>query len=362
MPRIFQNSSMGRQYKSLFRDLVQPTDSFSDMISLFHEHRHDVAHTLEPVLQKQKTAFYTHGDTSYLQRAWARENGGRSLKTKEDILLAQIEEHRTEIFYNLDPHSFDASFLKRLPASVKHSICWLAAPFSTRIDLRGFHMVCNFNFILDDWRSYGLKASYLSPALPDEFHNAQKQPDRDIDILFVGTFSQYHLNRVKTLVRIADLADEYNIYFALSASRLTRLAEIIGEPFNFLIKKNARPKSIQKIAMSPVYGLQYFDLLQRAKITINGAIDMSQNERGNMRCFEAMSLGSLLLTDKGLYPEGFEDGHNYISYEDAQDCQSKAKTLLFEDAHRQTITKNAYDVQRRLYNKSAQYQHFLNIL
>ena len=41
--------------------------------------------------------------TKSLQRHWAREHGMPGKPSLEAILLAQIEHHRTEVFYNLDP-------------------------------------------------------------------------------------------------------------------------------------------------------------------------------------------------------------------------------------------------------------------
>ena len=50
-----------------------------------------------------QNAFFTNGDDHILQERWAEENGLRRGLDLEDILLAQIESHRAEVFYNLDP-------------------------------------------------------------------------------------------------------------------------------------------------------------------------------------------------------------------------------------------------------------------
>ncbi|RWK45654.1 hypothetical protein [Mesorhizobium sp.] len=79
-------------------------------------------------MENAPEVFFTNGDDERLQRAWAHENGLREDTPLADILLAQIEANRTEVFYNLDPIRFDSAFLKRLPGHVKRTIAWRAAP------------------------------------------------------------------------------------------------------------------------------------------------------------------------------------------------------------------------------------------
>ena len=47
---------------------------------------------------------------------------------------------------------------------------------------------------------------------------------------------------------------------------------------------------------------------------LNGAIDMAGPDRGNMRCFEAMGCGALLVSDVGNYPVGMEAGVTMETY------------------------------------------------
>jgi hypothetical protein len=77
-----------------------------------------------------------------------------------------------------------------------------------------------------------------------------------------------------------------------------------------------------------VFGRQLYELIGSSKIVLNGAIDMAGADRGNMRCFEAMGYGTLLLSDEGDYPEGM-DGHQTIStYESGTDCLARIEDSL----------------------------------
>ena len=154
-------------------------------------------HFLKPVLDGDGETFFTNGDDKILQRAWAREHDLRQSDLAE-ILLAQIEDHRTEIFYNTDPTRYDSSFVRRLPGCVKKTVCWRAAP-SGNVDLSGYGMVtCNFPSILEDWRRKGCKAGYFHPAVDPEMEG-YGNAERPIDILFVGGYSRHHSTRVKVL-------------------------------------------------------------------------------------------------------------------------------------------------------------------
>src|SRR5262245_42085231 len=70
----------------------------------------------------------------------------------------------------------------------------------------------------------------------------------------------------------------------------------------------------------PVFGLELFGARAREKSVLNGAIDMVGNERGNMRCFEAMGCGALLLSDEGKYPDGMVPERTLITYTSAADA------------------------------------------
>ena len=92
------------------------------------------------------------------------------------------------------------------------------------------------------------------------------------------------------LEAVAKLAGEYNVVYHLDRSRLCRLAESpLGR---FLpLAKHRRPSAIRAITQEPIFGRDYYEVLSAAKIVLNGAIDMAGEDRGNMRCFEALGSG-----------------------------------------------------------------------
>src|SRR3984885_13996841 len=163
--RVFQNSSLYPSYLARLNQLAPSTLRFEERRRIFLNDRFGALHFLQPVLNDDPNAFFTNGDDNILQRQWGRENGMRHEPPLEEILLAQIEHHRTEVFYNLDPVRYPSSFVRKLPGCVRKTLCWRVAP-SGNADLAAYGAVVgNFPSILEDWRSKGCRVASFFPAI-----------------------------------------------------------------------------------------------------------------------------------------------------------------------------------------------------
>jgi hypothetical protein len=357
--RLFQNSGLYPSYLRQFDRLAAGAAGFGDRLRLFLDDRFGALHFLQPVLDGSSDAFFTNGDDNTLQKYWARENGMPSSSTLEDILIAQIEHHRTDVFYNMDPIRYGSAFVCKMPGCVKKTICWRAAP-SGNADLSAYGAVVgNFPSILEDWRSKGCRVASFFPAI-DPVMDHYGQSDRPIDVLFVGGYSRHHSRRARILERVADLAAVRNVVFCLDASRLTRLAE---GPLGFLppLKKHRRPQAIAGIAKAPVFGRHLYELIGQSKIVLNGAIDMAGEDRGNMRCFEAMGCGALLISDAGRYPEGMEPDTTIKVYSSPEQAAALIEEQLVDSAGSSGMASLGRERVVATYNKSLQWQQFVDL-
>jgi len=359
--RLFQNFGVYRSYLPRLAKLVEGLDSFEASRDVFLGDRFGASHVLLPVLEGHETTFFTNGGDYILQGLWARQQGMPSTSTLADILLAQIEHHRTEVFYNIDPMRYGNEFVRRLPGCVKHAIAWRAAPSSTK-DFGAYdRIVCNFPAILAAYRARGWKAEYFTPAHDPEMDSYAANYERPIDILFVGGYSRYHRRRAAILEAVAQLAPKLRVRFHLDRSRMTRLAESpIGwcPPFS----QYRRPGAIRRVSAEPVFGRDLYHALSRAKIVLNGAVDMAGDERGNMRCFEAMGCGALMLSDAGRYPEGMQDGTNMVTYRDGAHAVQLATSLLAQPESLQCMAQRGYQSVATIYSKAAQWREFERIV
>jgi hypothetical protein len=274
-------------------------------------------------------------------------------------LLAQIEQHRTEVFYNLDPIRYCSKFVAKLPGCVKKSIAWRAAP-SGSVDLTRYDLVvCNFPSILEDWRQKGCKVAYFSPAhdpVMDGYADARAE---ELDLIFIGGYTRHHVKRSQAL-RAAVSAPGIHARFYLEDSRLTRLANALA-PLPVL-RSHRHPDDIRRIRAGPVYGQDAYAAIAKSRIVFNGAIDMAGEDRGNMRCFEAPGCGAVLLTDAGRYPEGFVDGETMLEYSSPEQIPQLIGRLMKDEKLARSIAEAGHAMVKERYSKSLQWTKFQGLI
>ena len=358
--RLFQNSGIYPAYLPRLRELTRNCTTFAAQVNAFLDDRFGACHFLKPVLDRDANAFFTNGDDEQLQRQWARENGMRSDAALTDILLAQIEDHGTEVFYNLDPMRYQSDFVRSLPGCVKKAIAWRAAP-SPGADFSAYDLVvCNFPSILKGYRQCGWHAEYFSPAYDPEMNTYAANTDRLIDVLFVGAYSRHHRKRAVVLEAVSSLREKLHIVFCLDRSRRTRLAE---SPLGYFLPLAAhcRPTDIRAVSHAPVFGRELYAMISQAKIVLNGAVDMAGRDRGNMRCFEAMGCGSLLLSDEGNYPASMVAGENLVTYSAPNIALGLISQLLKSEDQRSGIAVAGNAMIAEKYSKALQWERFVNL-
>lgn len=358
--RLFQNASIYPAYVPRLRALTDGgAMGFAEQVKVFLDDRYAASHVLEPVLEGSDLTFFTVGNDRVLQLAWARENGFGNKVGLEEVLLAQIEAHRTEVFYNLDPVRFSGGFVRKLPGCVKKALCWRAAP--GQLDLTAYDLVvCNFPSIIENWRAAGCRAEYFFPAHDPVMDAYAKSTERPIDVLFVGGYSRHHLRRAEVLEAVAKIATDLNVAYCLDRSRATRLAEsAVGKCLP--MSRYRRPAAIRRVSRDPVFGRDLYRLLAQSKVVLNGAVDMAREDRGNMRCFEAMGLGCLLLSDAGRYPIGM-NAETMLMYDGAGDARAKALEALSDWERYSRVAAMGYEAVRHQYAKSTQWRSFVSLV
>ena len=358
--RLFQNSGVYSAYLPRLRELTVGETGFAAQRSAFLADRFGACHFLLPVLQGDPDAFFTNGDDESLQRQWACEQGMRKGLPLSEILLAQIEHHRTEVFYNLDPLRYQSDFVRRLPGFVRRKVAWRAAP-SPGADFGAYDLVvCNFQSILAEYAARGWSTAWFAPAHDPVMDAYAARQDRPVDILFAGGYSRHHRRRAELLEAVASMQGVH-IAFHVDASRLTRLAE---SPLGRMLplRQHRRPPMIQLVSRPPVFGLGLYQALSKAKLVLNGAIDMAGDDRGNMRCFEAMGCGCLLLSDSGRYPPGMAAGEHFMTYDSPRDAVRILRELLATDAPRAPMAQAGHAMISTQYSKARQWDAFVRLV
>jgi hypothetical protein len=359
--RLFQNAGVYPAYLHRLDALRERSWTFERQRTVVLEDGFGAPHVLLPVLLGDANAFYTNSDDPVMQRQWAREHGMASNAPLTEILLAQLEEHRTELFYNMDPMRYQADFIRRLPGCVRSSVAWRAAP-SPGADFSAYDLVvCNFPSILRRYTQMGWRAAYFSPAHHPALDSFGANSERLTDILFVGGYSRHHRRRGELLEVVAKLQHKYRILFHIDQSRLTRFAEsAVGRLLP--LGRHRRPKFIRAISRPPVFGAQLYSAMSRAKIVLNGAIDMAGEDRGNLRCFEAMGCGALMVSDRGVYPKGMVDGMTILTYSSPHDCINVIEAILKTPIRMLEVAANGLELMKVAYSKRIQWQEFIRLV
>ncbi|MEC5293723.1 MULTISPECIES: glycosyltransferase [unclassified Aurantimonas] len=198
------------------------------------------------------------------------------------------------------------------------------------------------------------------PSHDPELDAYATSPRRDIDVLFVGGYSRHHQNRRYILDAVARLSGRLNIVFHLDNSRYTKLAETPLGWFGPLAAVR-RSAAIRRVAVPSVAGRAMYEQLGRAKIVINAAVDMAGPDRGNMRCFEAMGAGAMLLTDAGNYPTGMNEGETMRVYGDVSEVPRLVDWGL-QESNAQELGIRGSEMVRVRYSRRKQLENFVRIV
>jgi len=89
---------------------------------------------------------------------------------------------------------------------------------------------------------------------------------------------------------------------------------------------------------------------------------MAGKERGNMRCFEAMGAGCLMVSDEGVYPPGFEAGRNFLSYRDPDEAVRILESALANWAESAGIARAGHAMIASEYSKERQWKAFQSLV
>lgn len=352
-----------KQFEEKYKDILDGL-SYHEMRELYLKDRFYSTHILKPILDFDwENVNYTVWDYERLQKKWAEEQGLKYKNLKE-ILWAQIEAFKPDVIYNLQPIHFSKEEINNISNSPK-KICWFAAPTNDQIDFSAYDArLTNLKLDLKGKPTDQFKNVYFFPAIDDYIERVSSNENRPIDLLFYGQYVKAHfLNRNVLMNKLMDfkLKSDYDV-------RMHLLCQVIEEPIlniPYLRRKFKKvvfpPTNIWKHKNEALFGAGLYETISRSKIVINAGVDFSGKYKVNMRNFEATGCGAMLLSDRGIYPEGFVEGENYVAYDNFEDLITKATYYLEHEEERVAIAKKGNEMVRKLYSKENQWKGFVKI-
>jgi hypothetical protein len=361
--RVTQLITFGKPYLVDFRSRRAPAAaaSYRDHLSELLDDRYGNSHILQPVLEGTESAQFIVADAREAQQAWARERGMAHNSELQDVVLAQIEEHRSEVLYNLTPILYGMSFLRRLPSCVKRTVCWRAAP-SSDSDLDAYDLrLSNFPIAIEQWRRAGFRAAWFEPSHDPVASQYAASEDRSIDVAFVGSYSRHHATRNRLLQRIAERMPKRSVRFHMAMARSARWVNALPL-VSYVMPHLALPKALRRVSYSEIYGRKMYELFGNTKIVINAAVDISNQYRGNMRCWEAMGCGALMLSDAGMYPSSMNPDVDFVTYKNADEALAQIESILADYQAWRPVARQGLATMEACYSKARQWGVFRELV
>ncbi len=282
---------------------------------------------------------FNHHD---LQNMWANENYLGKCRRGEWILDLQIETFKPDvvILQDLSVHQFTkGDFLVAAQCS-----CRPPQSF-TPPDV----VFTSLPSHIKKFEALGSRAVYL-PLAFDPIVLEGPQPERDIDIAFVGG-----LNRESHWKRGTDAME-------IVAERFPGRFQWWGYGLDNLPASSA----LRACYRGPAWGRQQYEIYRRAKVVVNRHGEIAAGYVNNLRCFEATGCGALLMTELAPNLRDLFPSDTVVGYINPEYLCEKIEWFLSHDQARETMavwgqnhTLNNHTYAHRMKTVSAVLQEML---
>ncbi|WP_375227384.1 glycosyltransferase family protein [Roseobacter sp. S98] len=307
---------------------IDDTSTFSEIQSSLIQDGYASVYRLIPSdTYRGAAVFFTVWDYERMQLAWARENGCPETNMNE-IRIAQFEAFRPDVVYDMSPW-VSTEFAVRLKQMFQGPvIAWNSFPKLDTPPANDTYdaFVSNYRPFVEFWRKSGNPALELQPGIDEAWLNSKPTPfgDRKYELMHYGQVSQVHLRRTELICQVHEQARDQNIDFhvfgtAVKKYRMNSLCRKMLRrgltPPEFAVAWPSR--EVRQLLNEPLFGANLYDAIRSSKAVMNTYIDASVTFHSNMRIFETLGHGTLLLAPRGgAYPEGLVEGSDIMVFED----------------------------------------------
>lgn len=305
-------------------------------------------HTITPFLTKLGyDAEITIANCSQLQNCWLSEAGIKQFSTEDrnrtfEFARLLIDSTRPDILYLSDPVSFDSRLLRSLSWRPKLVMGWRAAP-SGHCDWSEFDVMLScLSVCRQQALQLGAKtADYFFPGLPVDISRRLQHQPKVWDVVFCGQWSLLHQKRNRYIHAVARFARECLGKLSVGCFLLANPGELSPE--------------VAVLNQGPRWGMDMYQTLYSGRIVLNATIDMAGDEAPNMRLFEAVGVGSFVLTE--YHPnisQFFTPGVEIETFSSEEELIEKISYYLAHPEEREAIARRGqarclqdYSMERR---------------
>lgn len=253
------------------------------------------------------------------------------------LLWRQIVDMKPDVLLVQDINFLPKSLVRKIKKHVSVVIGEIASPPPPKSYFEGYDLIFSaLPPLVEQVQKWGIAAKFLPLAFDNARVSSPKASDRDIDVVFVGSFSRHQSLTLPLLSAVAQKVPTLQIYGTASVQDLVAY-------------------QLESFFKGQAWGDEMFALLRRSKIVINRHGDIAGDYAVNMRMYEATGSGCVLVTEaKQNLSDLFEPGGEVIAYDSVDDAATKIAQLLAdperldavaEAGHARTMRDHTYDAR-----------------
>jgi|SRR5688572_1409952 len=305
-----------------------------------------------------------------LQDRWAIENGCE--KSGPELILEQIKKLQPDVVWLDDTELIDVKWIASARdniSSIKIITAEICAPYTAEnlkhLKAIDFLITCT-PCLKKEFEKAGISTHLVYHAFDSQILNKISDDNRyeDLNLLFTGslyTGGGFHKTRIEYLEKFlqADLPVKIFGHIDSDSKILSKMIAyyvinvLRGIGAKQFIKNIPHLKNYESFGdtpvqfysqqlkssiFNPVYGLEQFKLLSKARICFNIHGEVAGGCAGNLRLFEATGMRACLVTDwKENLKDLFELEKEVITYKSKEECIAKIAWLLNNPAEVEKI-------------------------
>lgn len=307
-----------------------------------------------------------------LQRKWKSEFKDKSLF---EIVTEQIKKINPDVLYVSDMSIFSASELKYLRTFTKNNCKYVGwhfsqVPYYADVLAQYDQIYTGSKFLQNQISKYVKDIRLLYHAFNEKLLSVLPNVPKENSLVFPGSIiigEEFHNGRVDLIGKLKKYEIPCSYYGSLYGSFMPKnLRQAIGMiyrhkvPSLFYIRTE---KMIKENIHAPVFGLEYYKVINNYTVCVNQHAKIAGTGAGNMRMFEATGLGVCLLTDaRDENSDLFDIANEIVTYNSYDELIEKAKWLLENPKEAEKIAKNGQSRTLRCYsyrNKAEKMNSFI---
>ena len=227
------------------------------------------------------------------------------------LLLDQIREIKPDVIMVQDLNLVPLAFAKQLKKHTNLLIGEIASPLPPKQYFVGYDLIVSaLPSIVEQARLWGIESQYIPLGFNEKWANFTPASQREIDAIFVGSFSRHQPQTFPLLKAISDRIPGFQIYGPANSNDLSEHG----------LLRNYKGQA---------WGEEMFNLLGKSKIVVNRHGTVAGPFAVNMRMFESTGSGAALITEnKSNLSTLFEPGIEVLGYDTPGQAADQVEHLL----------------------------------